>query len=288
MSAQVRPKLSVDPNHIVHGSTQDLPKDKWVPFEWQEPKHGRQVCGEIAVVRPSGTSGTLMAGFWRGGPGSPGAEPDGSIRVIYSAPLGDETAVVLEGCVTLTEVATGKRQRAVPGSIICSPKDVEVLWEFDGPSFKKFWCIFNGSHPNLNAPRDLLVANISDNPAEWQEYRYTEPQEGPLVAGELFFLRSTGATSTTMCGLWRSGKGIPATKVDGSGTMVTPYTATLGDETCLLLEGEVEIVETLSGKKHSFKAGDVIGMSSGMHITWTSKGPFTKKLWMITNDRPPE
>jgi len=87
-----------------------------------------------------------------------------------------------------------------------------------------------------------------------------------------------------MSGVWRSGKGIAGSSVDAKGTLVTPYTGTLGDETILLLEGEVDVVETESGKKHSFKAGDVIGLTSGMHITWTSKGPFTKKLWVITRD----
>ena len=91
-----------------------------------------------------------------------------------------------------------------------------------------------------------------------------------------------------MSGVWRSGKGIPGTNVDENGQLITPYTGTLGDETILRLEGEVDVVETQSGKKHSFRAGDVIGLSSGMHITWTSKGPFSKKLWVITRDRLPE
>ena len=60
------------------------------------------------------------------------------------------------------------------------------------------------------------------------------------------------------------------------------------NETILLLEGEVDVVETKTGKKHSFKAGDIIGLSSGMHVTWTSKGPFSKKLWVITRDKLPE
>jgi uncharacterized cupin superfamily protein len=91
-----------------------------------------------------------------------------------------------------------------------------------------------------------------------------------------------------MSGIWRSGKGIAGTNVDVRGTLMTPYTGVLGDETILLLEGEVDVVETLTGKKHSFRAGDVIGLSSGMHITWTSRGPFSKKLWVISNDKLPE
>jgi uncharacterized cupin superfamily protein len=288
MSANAMPKPVAPDTHVVHGGTQDLPKDAWVPFEWDEPRLGRQVAGEIAVIRPSGTSGNLTAGFWRCRPNGPGLASDGSLRATYSAPLGDEMAVVLEGSATLTVKGTRERRRVSPGSIICSPKNVEVLWEIDAPYFKKYWCIFDGSHPTPNPPKDLLIANVSDNPPEWQDYHFTEPKEGPLVAGELVFLRKSGATSTTMCGLWRSGKGIAGTNVDAAGTLVTPYTGTLGDETILLLEGEVDVVETLTGRKHSFRAGDVIGLSSGMHITWTSKGPFTKKFWVITRDQLPE
>jgi uncharacterized cupin superfamily protein len=286
MSAHAVSVPEIPATHVVHGSTQDLPPDRWVPFDWQEPRLGRQVYGEIAVVRPFGTSGELSAGFWRARPNGPGAKSDGSMSAVYSAPLGDEFAVVLEGCATLTVRETGERHRVAPGSIICSPKNVEVLWELDAPYFKKYWCIFDGSHLRSDAPKDLRIANVSDNPPEWQDYHFTEPKEGPLVAGELVFVRASGSTSTTMCGLWRSGKGIAGTDVDEAGRLVTPYTGTLGDETILLLEGEVDVVETVTGRKHSFRAGDVIGLSSGMHVTWTSKGPFSKKFWVITKDAP--
>lgn len=279
---------TVPATHVVHGGTQDLAPDKWLPFEWVEPKLGRQVHGEIAVIRPFGTSGTLMAGFWRSHPNAPGASKDGSHRVTYSSPLGDETACVLEGTGTLTVKSTGKKYRIAPGSIISSPKNLEVLWELDAPNFKKYWCIFNGTDATPNPPTDLLISNVSDNPPDWADYHFTEPKEGALVAGELIFIRPGGSTGTMMSGVWRSGKGIAGSDVDPSGRMITPYTGTLGDETILLLEGEVDVVETLSGRKHSFRAGDVIGLSSGMHVTWTSKGPFSKKLWVITRDKLPE
>jgi uncharacterized cupin superfamily protein len=275
---------AVPATHVVHGSSQDLARDRWVPFEWEEPGLGKQVAGEIAVIRPFGTSGNLSAGFWRTGPTSPGGSKDGSHRITYSAPLGDETACVLEGCATLTVKSTGQKFRVSPGSVISSPKNLEVLWEIEGPYFKKYWCIFDGTDATPNPPRDLLVTNVNDNPPEWQAYHFTEPKEGDLVAGELYFIRPGGSTGTMLSGVWRSGKNIPGSDVDADGKMVTPYTGVLGDETILLLEGEVDVVETLTGRKHSFRAGDVIGLSSGMHITWTSKGPFSKKLWVITRD----
>src|SRR5262245_38435519 len=37
------------PVHKVYGGTQCPPAQLWVPFEWDEPRRGRQVHGEIAV-----------------------------------------------------------------------------------------------------------------------------------------------------------------------------------------------------------------------------------------------
>jgi uncharacterized cupin superfamily protein len=271
----------------VHGGTQNPKPEQWVPFEWDEPRLGRQIQGEVAVIRTGGTSGSLRAGLWRTGPTSPGASKDGSHRLVYSSPLGDETAAVLEGSAIITVNATGKQYLVEPGSVVSHPKGLEVTWDIKSPYFKKYWAIWNGTQPTPNPPQDLQVTNINDNPAEWQDYHFTEPKEGAQVAGELFFIRTGGSTGTFLSGIWRSGKGIAGTNVDAKGTLITPYTGTLGDETILLLEGEVEVVETQTGKKHSFRAGDIIGLSSGQHITWTSKGPFTKKLWVITKDELP-
>lgn len=288
MGANENVQLDNTAKHKVHGGTQNPSPDQWVPFEWEEPRLGKCVAGEIAVIREFGTSGSLMAGFWRSAATSPGAAKDGSQTVIYSAPLGDETACVIEGSATLTVTSTGKKYHVAPGSVISSPKGLEVTWEVNGPFFKKYWCIFNGTQATKNPPKDLLVTNMNDNPPDWQAYDFVEPKEGPQTAGELFFIREGGSTGTMLSGIWRSGKGIPGTNVDAKGALMTPYTGVLGDETILLLEGEVDVVETLTGKKHSFRAGDVIGLSSGMHITWTSRGPFSKKLWVITRDQVPE
>ncbi|CAH0028264.1 unnamed protein product [Clonostachys rhizophaga] len=273
--------------HIVHGSSPIPPTTEWVPFEWEEPKIGKQVFGEVTVARKFGTSGSLTAGFWRTSASAPGANADGSSKLIYSAPLGDETACVIDGSATLTVVSTGKKYTVGPGTIISSPKNLEVLWEIDAPFFKKWWCIWNGTDNTSNPPTDLGINNVSDSPADWADYHFTEPKEGDLVAGELYFIRNSGTTGTMLSGVWRSGKGIAATHLDEKGSMTTPYTGVLGDETIFLLEGEVEVTETESGKKHNFKAGDLIGLTSGMHVTWVSKGPFSKKLWVITRDELP-
>ncbi|KAF7191668.1 hypothetical protein HII31_07170 [Pseudocercospora fuligena] len=150
--------------HIIHGSIQCPAPETWVPFEWEEPGRGPQVHGEVSVVRPFGTSGTLSAGLWRTGPPSPGCKPDGSNIARYTSPLGDETACVIDGTATLTVISTGKQHRIGPGSVISSPKGVEVEWAIDGPFFKKFWCIWAGSSPVPGEKLELQINHVSDNP----------------------------------------------------------------------------------------------------------------------------
>lgn len=273
--------------HVIHSGLQATPNSEWVPFTWQDPKLGQRSHGEVTITRSFGASGKLSSGFWRTSPTSPGSNPDGSNTSTYSSPLGDETACVIDGSATLTVVSTGEKYTVGPGTIISSPKNLEVVWDIDAPFFKKWWCIWDGSAPAADPPTTLGINHVSDNPAEWTEYHFTEPKEGPQVAGELYFIRNGGSTGTMLSGVWRCGKGIAGTDVAPDGTLTTPYTGTLGDETILLLEGEVDVTETDSGKKHSFRAGDAIGLTSGMHVTWVSKGPFCKKLWVITRDHLP-
>lgn len=276
--------LDLGDRRKVHGGVSCPPASAWTAFEWLEPRLGLQTHGEITVIRTHGTSGNLTAGFWRTHANAPGANRDGTHAVVYSAPLGDETACVIDGTATLTIAATGEQFRIGPGDVVSSPKGLEVHWRIDGPSFKKYWCIFDGTQPAANPPQALKITSINDNPPAWQAYHFTEPKEGPLVAGELYFIREGGATGTMLSGVWRSGKGIAGSIVDANGAMTTAYTGVLGDETILLLEGEVNVTETDTGRVHHFRAGDVIGLSSGQHITWTSRGPFSKKLWVITRD----
>jgi uncharacterized cupin superfamily protein len=268
----------------VHGGPSNPAAHDWSPFSWDEPIHGPQTKGEVCIIRTEGASGSLQAGFWRTGPTSPGCEPDGSCHVIYSAPLGDETVVLLEGSATITVTKTGKKYHIEPGSIMSHPKGLDLTWEIEGPYLRKFWVIWDS--PWAATPHDdLYVGNISDNPTRWETYRWTEPIEGEQECGELYVVRPEGATGTLMAGVWRSGVGSPGCAEDGSATV--PYTGVLGDETILLLEGEVHVRNDETGEEYDFRAGDVIGLSAGLHQTWTSKGPFVKKFWIITNENLP-
>jgi uncharacterized cupin superfamily protein len=272
------------PTKTIYVGNRNLNPEQWEPFAWEDPKHGHQVKGEVAVIRPEGTSGSLMAGLWRTGHEIAGCEPDGSCVVRYSAPLGDETMLLLEGSVEITETATGTKHQVAAGSILGHPKGVDLLWEIRAPFLKKFWVMWDS--PNLATPDDRLhVANISDNPDVWKPFEWVEPEHGPQTCGELFTVRDTGSTGTLMLGVWRTGVGIPGCEPDGSATI--RYTAPLGDETIILLEGQAHVVNEETGEEYDLKAGDVICLPSGLPVRWTSKAPFLKKFFVITNEALP-
>ncbi|PQP17266.1 cupin domain-containing protein [Rhodococcus opacus] len=258
--------------------------DQWTPFEWVEPKLGPQVKGEVVIIRTGSTSGAQQAGLWRTGVGIAGCEADGSCHVDYSAPDADETVVILEGEALVTVNATGKQYKLEPGTIMSHPKGLEITWEIKAPFLKKFWVLWDSPQAATKGD-DLYVGNISDNPESWEPYEWVEPGHGSQVCGELFALRSTGSTGTLMCGLWRTGVGIAGCEPDGSSTV--PYTAPIGDETMLLLEGQAHLVNEETGEEYDFKAGDIIALPSGLNVTWTSKAPFVKKFWVITNENLP-
>ena len=265
----------------IHVGSRNLNPPNWEPFEWDDPLHGPQVKGEVVVICPEGTSGNLSAGLWRTGYEIPGCEADGSCRIKYSAPLGDETMVILEGSAQVTETATGRKHQIEAGTILSHPKGVDLYWEISRPFLKKFWIMWDS--PNQATPKDhLYVANISDNPSTWLPYEWVEPEHGPQVCGEAHTIRGSGSTGTYMCGLWRTGVGISGCAPDG--TVTVPYSTPLGDETMLLLEGQADVVNEETGEEHNLKAGDVVTLPSGLPVRWTSKSPFVKKFWVITKD----
>jgi uncharacterized cupin superfamily protein len=237
--------------------------DEWVPFAWEEPHYGPQVYGEIAIARAGGSGGTHLAGFWRCTPNSPGARPDGSCTLTYSAPLGDEALIVLEGEATVTVVKTGVKHLLTPGTIMCHPKNLELLWDIKSPYFKKYWLIWD-SPTEATPSEELVFANVNDNPENgWEPYSWTEPGEGDWTDGEVYFIKRTGSKTI-------------------------PYTSVYGDETEFLLEGTVHIRNDETGEEWDCQRGDVIGFHHGLHVTWSQNGPFIKKFWVITNADLPE
>jgi uncharacterized cupin superfamily protein len=265
---------------LIIGSRNDNPT-QWTPFAWDDPLHGAQTKGEVTVIRPQGTSGSLAAGLWRTGHHIAGCEADGSCHIDYSAPLGDETMVILEGTAQITETASGRKHRIGAGTILSHPKHVDLHWDIEGPFLKKFWVIWDSPQP-ATAEDHLYVANVSDEPPQWAPFTWQEPGRGPQKCGETHIIRHTGSTGTYLCGLWRTGVGIVGCAADGSAT--ARYSAPGGDETSLILEGRARVVNEESGEAFEVQAGDVVCFPSGVPVTWTSKSRYLKKFWVITRE----
>lgn len=253
----------------------------WTPFDWEDPLHGPQSKGEVVTIRTGGaTGGTVASGLWRTGAGIAGCNDDGTCDIEYSAPLGDETMVLLEGSAEVLETKSGKKHHFKAGDILAHPKHVDLKWHVNGPFLKKFWTIWDAPIEGTKSD-SLFVGNINDNPADWTPFSWDEPGKGSQTAGELTLVRKTGSTGALQVGLWRSGRGLPGAAPDGSVTF--EYSAPLGDEAVLVVEGEIKIVEHENGETHHFKGGDIFALPSGLKVTWTSEAPFVKVFFVITN-----
>nr|QUQ62288.1 PyzH [Pseudomonas sp. BYT-4] len=275
--------MAVEKKSRVYAGAADPALHDWKPFQWDEPALGRvETQGEVAIFRPEGTSGRLVAGFWRYHAGAPGANPDGSGTVLSTSPMGDGVWVILDGSATVTANQAGTSHQVGPNSIVHVPKGVEHTWDIAGPYLKTFWVSWDCDNPTGADLNDIYIASTNDNPHsdEWVNYVFNEPLEGELVSGEYITLYPQGSSGTYFTALWRVGKGIPGGDADG--TCRVGYTSTLGDETILLLEGEVHIRDDSTGEEFEFRAGDLIALPAGDHITWTAKGPFVKKFSVIT------
>lgn len=187
----------------VHSGSQCPPQHEWEPCVWSEPT-GQVAFGEITFARQFGTTGRIFSGFWRVSESFPGVNFDEHSRkatMIYSSPMGDETAVVIDGTAELTVKSTGQKYSIGPGSIVSTPKGLEVEWEIDAPYFKTFWVIWNGSQPVQSAPRDLKINHVNDNPEKWTPYSRSNGKGGELVSGELYIIRDTGSTGFMISGI---------------------------------------------------------------------------------------
>ena len=273
--------------NFIHGGKESHIKD-WIPYEWDDPNLGKQLRGEVGMVRSCGTSGYLTSGFWRIGSTSPLAAPDGSHSFTYSSPAGDDITCVLEGSARLTIPATGETYSVGPGTIITTPRGIEVQYEIAPPHFKTFWCIWSGTSLTLNPPTNLQINHVDDRPDHWSRHPLNGPELGPLVGGEFYYILNGGTSGSFMSGIRRWQETLGGSDVNAPTHATIPYDAKFGDETIFLLEGTVEIIETGGGGvQRKFEAGDVIGLSQGMPVKWILNGSVIKMLWIITHDSLP-
>ena len=261
------------------GNRNDNPA-QWTAFEWMDPIHGQQAKGDLIVIRPEGSSGSLASGLWRTSPLSAGCRSDGACHVDYCAPLGDETMLILEGEAFITVRPTGKKHHIKAGSIISHPKGLDATWEIPGPFLKKMWVIWDSPHAGQSAA-DFFVGNITGKWDAWLPCSGRDLQRSPAPEGEIQILREVGATGTLMCGLWRTGLNSPLRKADGSSSFRT--SSALGDETFMVLEGEAVLTVVQTGREYHVEAGDIIGLPKHLDLQWSIKTPFFKKFWIITD-----
>lgn len=123
-----------------------------------------------------------------------------------------------------------------------------------------------------------LASFITSNKdvTDFEPFEYVEPGEGPQRFGEIHLIRAGGSgDGTLLVGIWRLQ--VP--------TVSPVYSSPAGDETFLVLEGEVDIKVLDTGEVFSFKPGDIGSWSKGTRTVWTFKSPF-KKLVIVADDQP--
>ncbi|KAJ4125279.1 hypothetical protein NW754_013565 [Fusarium falciforme] len=127
----------------------------WTPFDWEDPFHAPQSKGEVVTIRTGGaTGGTLAPGLWRMGPGIAGCNDDGTCDIVYSAPSGDETMVLLEGSAEVPATKSGKKYHFKAGDILAHPS---TSTSSGTPS---------GTPPSGTKGDELFFGNIDDNPKD--------------------------------------------------------------------------------------------------------------------------
>ncbi|MEO1228478.1 MAG: cupin domain-containing protein [Myxococcota bacterium] len=127
-----------------------------------------------------------------------------------------------------------------------------------------------------NAIGPWLSGHVSD--VDWQPFQYME-NGTPFTFGEFIPLRMEGTGGYTLAvGLWRVSE--PSTS--------PPYTSELGDETFLVLEGEVEIEIEGEPKRRRYGAGDYVSWSMGTPTTWhIVQAPFKKFFVVARPEKAP-
>jgi uncharacterized cupin superfamily protein len=109
---------------------------------------------------------------------------------------------------------------------------------------------------------------------DWQPFAFV--QDGAThTYGETVLFRTHGSAGNPLAvGLWRGPDGTTPT-----------YTSEAGDETFLVLEGEVEIERLDTGERFTYRPGDVCSWSQGTPTRWHLRGGF-KKFYVTARAQP--
>jgi uncharacterized cupin superfamily protein len=126
----------------------------WEPYEWIEPENGlRYSCGELFVLRSTGSTGMLRCGLWRST-----LQDDADLssqacncgrcaghRIGSARGVGDETMILLEGAAQLVDEDTGESYDFEAGDIIAVYEGLNGRWTSKAPVMKKFWVVTNAN-----------------------------------------------------------------------------------------------------------------------------------------------
>ncbi|MCW5624373.1 MAG: cupin domain-containing protein [Burkholderiales bacterium] len=108
---------------------------------------------------------------------------------------------------------------------------------------------------------------------DWIPFQYEK--DGKMVDfGEMVLTRTAGSAGNTYyVGIWRCG------------VCKMYFSSDAGDETFLVLEGELEIEVLATGEKFSYKPGDICSWTKGTPTMWDIKKPM-KKMFVIADSKP--
>lgn len=127
-------------------------------------------------------------------------------------------------------------------------------------------------------PQDIIsfYRGRTDSDEGWVPFDYLEPETGPQTYGEVLLFRAGGSgDGTLLVGLWRVTE--PSTS--------PMYSSQIGDETFLVLDGEMTVEVLDTGEKLEFGPGDVGSWSKGTRTVWTIRSPF-KKFFVVAHEQP--
>ncbi len=106
---------------------------------------------------------------------------------------------------------------------------------------------------------------------DWIPFQYEK--DGKMVDfGEMVLTRTAGSAGNTYyVGIWRCDK-----------LGKTYFSSDAGDETFLVLEGELEIEVLATGEKFHYGQGDICSWTKGTPTMWDIKKPM-KKMFVIAD-----
>jgi len=125
---------------------------------------------------------------------------------------------------------------------------------------------------DMNTAQLFFSGNIGMN--DWVPFEF-EKDGRTVTFGEMVVTRTTGSAGNVYAvGVWRCNQ-----------LGKTAFSSDDGDETFIVLEGEVEIEVVATGEKFVYRAGDICSWTKGTPTIWDIRKPM-KKVFVIADALP--